>query len=107
MGRVSDPSATRDRPPQVTVAVGVAVLGSVFSATGGLGSPGQFTAGLTNALAVSAAILGVSALVVLLAPETQAVRQAKARPERRGYHDQLGIGHYRARVSRTPLPEDG
>lgn len=30
MGRVSDPSATRDRPPQVTVAVGIAMLGSVF-----------------------------------------------------------------------------
>src|SRR5689334_9341624 len=30
MGRVSDPSATRDRPPQVTAAVGIAILGSVF-----------------------------------------------------------------------------
>ena len=30
MGRVSDPPATRDRPPQVTVAVGIAMLGSVF-----------------------------------------------------------------------------
>jgi hypothetical protein len=30
MGRVSEPSATRDRPPQVTVAVGIAILGSIF-----------------------------------------------------------------------------
>jgi hypothetical protein len=49
--------------------LGVAVLGSVFSATGGLGSPAQFTAGLTAALTVSAAILAASALVILLAPE--------------------------------------
>jgi hypothetical protein len=49
--------------------MGIAVLGSVFSAVGGLGSPGQFTAGLTAALTVSAAILAASALVVLLAPE--------------------------------------
>ncbi len=45
-------------------------LGSVFSATGGLDGPGQFTAGLTNALGVSAGLLAVAALVVLLAPET-------------------------------------
>jgi hypothetical protein len=30
MGGVSDPSVTRDRPPQVTVAVGIAMLGSIF-----------------------------------------------------------------------------
>jgi hypothetical protein len=54
------------------------VLGSVFSATGGLGSPGQFTTGLTAALTVSAAILGASALVILLAPETRTARQAAA-----------------------------
>jgi energy-converting hydrogenase Eha subunit A len=30
MGGVSDPSATSDRPPQVTVAVGIAALGSIF-----------------------------------------------------------------------------
>jgi methylthioribose-1-phosphate isomerase len=56
--------------------LGVAVLGSVFSATGALGSPGQFTTGLTAALTVSAVILAASALVVLLAPETRPARQA-------------------------------
>ena len=58
--------------------LGIAVLSSVFSATGGLGSPGQFTTGLTAALTVSAAILGASALVILLAPETRTARQAAA-----------------------------
>jgi EmrB/QacA subfamily drug resistance transporter len=56
---------------QVGTVLGVAVLGSVFSATGGLGSPGQFTTGLTAALTVSAVILAASTLVVLLAPETR------------------------------------
>ena len=51
--------------------------GSVFSA-GGLGSPGQFTTGLTAALTVSAVILCASALVVMLAPETRPARQAAA-----------------------------
>ena len=51
--------------------LGFAVLGSVFSATGALGNPGQFTTGLTAALTVSAAILAASALVILLAPETR------------------------------------
>jgi MFS family permease len=60
---------------QVGTVLGVAVLGSVFSAAGGLGSAGQFTAGLTAALTVSAAVLGASALVVLLAPETRPARQ--------------------------------
>jgi EmrB/QacA subfamily drug resistance transporter len=64
---------------QVGTVMGIAVLGSVFSAAGGLGSPGQFTAGLTAALTVSAAILAASALVVLLAPETR-----PARPPRPG-----------------------
>jgi MFS family permease len=63
---------------QVGTVLGVAVLGSVFSAAGGLGSPGQFTTGLTAALTVSTAILGASALVVLLAPETRPARRAPA-----------------------------
>ena len=56
--------------------LGIAVLGSVFSAAGGLGSAGLFTTGLTAALTVSAVILGASALVILLAPETRSARQA-------------------------------
>jgi len=71
-------SGTSNALRQVGTVLGVAVLGSVFSATGGLGSPGQFTTGLTAALTVSAVILGASALVVLLAPETRPARQASA-----------------------------
>jgi MFS family permease len=96
-------SGTSNALRQVGTVLGVAVLGSVFSATGGLSSPGQFTAGLTNALGIAAAILAVAALVVMLAPETQAARQAKVPPQRREYHDQLGSGQYRARMSRTSL----
>ena len=69
-------SGTSNALRQVGTVLGIAVLGSVFSAAGGLGSPGQFTTGLTAALTVSAAILGASALVVLLAPETRPARQA-------------------------------
>jgi MFS family permease len=69
-------SGTSNALRQVGTVLGIAVLGSVFSATGGLGSPGQFTTGLTAALTVSAAILGASALVILLAPETRTARQA-------------------------------
>ena len=60
--------------------LGIAVLGSVFSAVGGLGSPGQFTTGLTTALTVSAAILGASALVVMLAPETRPATPRRLHP---------------------------
>jgi len=69
-------SGTSNALRQVGTVLGIAVLGSVFSAAGGLGSAGQFTTGLTAALTVSAAILGASALVVLLAPETRPARQA-------------------------------
>src|SRR5689334_4088603 len=69
-------SGTSNALRQVGTVLGIAVLGSVFSAAGGLGSPGQFTTGLTAALTVAAAILGASALVVLLAPETRPARQA-------------------------------
>jgi MFS family permease len=70
-------SGTSNALRQVGTVLGIAVLGSVFSAVGGLGSPGQFTTGLTAALTVSAAILGASALVVLLAPETRPARPAR------------------------------
>ena len=69
-------SGTSNALRQVGTVLGIAVLGSVFSAAGGLGSVGKFTTGLTAALTVSAAILAASALVVLLAPETRPARQA-------------------------------
>jgi MFS family permease len=65
---------------QAGTVMGIAVLGSVFSAAGGLGSPGEFTAGLTAALTVSAAILAASALVVLLAPEIRVTQAAGPEP---------------------------
>jgi hypothetical protein len=69
---------------QLGTVLGIAVLGSVFSATGGLGSPVEFTTGLTAALTVSAAVLGASALVVLLAPDARQAQPAhSARPARR------------------------
>jgi EmrB/QacA subfamily drug resistance transporter len=72
-------SGTSNTLRQVGTVLGVAVLSSVFSAAGGLGSPGQFTAGLTAALTVSAAILAASALVILVAPEARRPgRQAEA-----------------------------
>ena len=71
-------SGTSNALRQVGTVLGIAVLGSVFSAVGGLGSPGQFTTGLTAALTVSAVILGASALMVMLAPETRPARQAVA-----------------------------
>ena len=71
-------SGTSNALRQVGTVLGIAVLGSVFSATGGLGSPGQFTTGLTAALTVSAAILAAGAVVILLAPETRTARQAAA-----------------------------
>ena len=69
-------SGTSNALRQAGTVLGIAVLGSVFSAVGGLGSPVRFTAGLTAALTVSAAILGASALVILLAPERRAPRHA-------------------------------
>ena len=69
-------SGTSNALRQVGTVLGIAVLGSVFSAAGGLGSAGLFTTGLTAALTVSAVILGASALVILLAPETRSARQA-------------------------------
>src|SRR5581483_11001447 len=99
-------SGTSNALRQVGTVLGIAVLGSIFSATGGLDSPGQFTAGLTNALGVSAAILAVAALVVLLAPETQAARQAKVPPPRRGSPDQLdhGAGDTPGTPAHVPAP---
>ena len=69
-------SGTSNALRQVGTVLGIAVLGSVFSAAGGLGSAGLFITGLTAALTVSAVILGASALVILLAPETRPARQA-------------------------------
>jgi len=51
--------------------MGVAVLASVFSASGSYASPQAFTDGLTAALPVGAAVLAVGALAALLVPGLQ------------------------------------
>jgi hypothetical protein len=48
--------------------MGVAVLASVFSASGSYASPQAFTDGLLAALPIGAAVLAVGALVALLVP---------------------------------------
>jgi MFS family permease len=87
---------------QLGTVLGVAVLGSVFSATGGLGSPGQFSTGLTAALTVSAVILAASALVILLAPETRPARPA--RQARRAAAVSAGLAVPGQRRGVTDLP---
>jgi EmrB/QacA subfamily drug resistance transporter len=48
--------------------LGVAVLASVFSSSGSYASPEAFSAGVTAALPVGAAVLGAGALIALLLP---------------------------------------
>ncbi len=48
--------------------LGIAVLGSVFSATGGFASHAQFVAGLRPALGVGAAVLAIGTVAALLIP---------------------------------------
>jgi EmrB/QacA subfamily drug resistance transporter len=50
--------------------LGVAVLASVFAATGSYGSPQQYVDGMTAALPVGAVVLGVGAVLALLIPRT-------------------------------------
>jgi hypothetical protein len=55
--------------------LGVAVLASVFTANGSYATPATFTAGVTAALPVGAAVLAVGAVIALFVP-------AKRRRER-------------------------
>ena len=52
--------------------LGVAVLASVFTSSGGYGSPQDYVDGLIPAVWVGAAVLGVGALVALLVPGKRA-----------------------------------
>ncbi len=70
---------------------GVAVLASVFSAHGSYASPHAYTAGLTSALPVGAAILAVGALVALLVPGIPCRQDPRAEPRRRGRRDFRGM----------------
>ena len=60
--------------------LGVAVLASVFSANGSYATPAAFSAGMSAALPVGAAVLAVGALVALLVPgkERRAVERVGA-----------------------------
>ena len=49
--------------------LGVAVLGSIFSAYGGFASREAFVAGLTPAMLTGAIVLGVGAVLIMFAPE--------------------------------------
>jgi EmrB/QacA subfamily drug resistance transporter len=59
--------------------LGVAVLASVFTAHGGYGSPQAYVDGMTAALPIGAAVLGVGAVLALLIPgKARAVEPASA-----------------------------
>ncbi|MFL6126351.1 DHA2 family efflux MFS transporter permease subunit [Actinophytocola sp.] len=66
-------SGTVNTMRQLGVAVGVAVLASVFSAYGDYGSPAGFAAGLQPAVWVGAAIAAAAALIGFLLPRTTRV----------------------------------
>jgi EmrB/QacA subfamily drug resistance transporter len=63
-------SGTSNALRQLGTVLGVAVLGSVFSAYGGFDSLDHFVAGLTPAMWVGATVLAVGAGLILLAPRT-------------------------------------
>jgi EmrB/QacA subfamily drug resistance transporter len=54
--------------------LGIAVLASVFSANGSYASPEAFTSGMTSAIWVGSAVLGVGALLALLVPGRAALQ---------------------------------
>jgi MFS family permease len=59
--------------------LGVAVLASVFSASGSYATPAAFSAGMTAALPVGAAVLAVGALAALLVPAKRPREQSTMR----------------------------
>ncbi|GAB2571190.1 MFS transporter [Kribbella endophytica] len=61
-------SGTNNTVREVGVAMGVAVLASVFASAGGYESPAQFVDGLVPAVWVGAAVVAVGAFVALLIP---------------------------------------
>jgi predicted MFS family arabinose efflux permease len=61
-------SGTNNTVREVGVAMGVAVLASVFASAGGYESPARFVDGLVPAVWVGAAVVAVGAVVALLIP---------------------------------------
>jgi MFS family permease len=59
--------------------LGVAVLASVFSASGSYATPAAFSAGMTAALPVGAAVLALGALAALLVPAKRPREQRATR----------------------------
>ena len=83
--------------------MGVAVLASVFAATGGYESPQAFTDGVTAALPVAVVVLAIGALLALLVPkgmtvEPEPVAETVREPEREPA---------RARREPQPAPAQG
>ncbi|MFE2378125.1 MFS transporter [Streptomyces sp. NPDC059398] len=66
---------------EVGGALGIAVLGAVFAARGGYGTPASFTDGTVPALWIGAAAVAVAALVALLIPRRGAPGPADLAPE--------------------------
>jgi hypothetical protein len=58
--------------------LGVAVLASVFTAHGGYGSPQDYVDGMSAALPIGSAVLGVGAVLALLIPGKDQVAEAPA-----------------------------
>jgi hypothetical protein len=73
--------------------LGVSVLATVFTSHGGYTSPQAFVSGLTPALWVGAAVLGVGALIALVLPfNTRAAARAHAEAEQSAFETDGG-GH--------------
>jgi hypothetical protein len=62
--------------------LGVAVLATVFSDVGGMGSPAAYVDGLVPAVWVGAAVLGLGAIIALFVPgrRTEAAEFAASEP---------------------------
>jgi EmrB/QacA subfamily drug resistance transporter len=76
-------SGTSNALRQLGTVLGVAVLGSIFSAYGGFGTAASFVDGLTPAMWVGAIVLAFGAGLVLLAPRHTTARapQSTVEPE--------------------------
>ena len=79
---------------------GVAILASVFSATGGYASPQAFVDGLVPAVWVGAAVVGVGALVALALPARRRVGTALELPAGAGLFGESILVPEPARIER-------
>ncbi len=70
-------SGTSNALRQLGTVLGIAVLGSIFSAYGGYANSAEFVAGMTVAMKVGAIILAAGAVLILFATD----RPVTAEPE--------------------------